>query len=240
MADVLTPLKRYDVGPVKAHVQTIANFIGNKFGLKTIYGWRASDPFPDHPSGHALDFMISSKEQGDQIAQELIGQANTMGLKYLIWNRQTWNPQRGTWERYTSTGNPHTDHVHATFTDSPASDLGSKLAAYAGGGATPQGLNSDQDFKDSECAMPLKLPKYTGIGPDFGGGKICLLSKVQARVPAATFFFISATVVGLVGVTLLVVYGLKSTSAGNALTSAVSALPAGKLLSKGAKKAGNG
>lgn len=110
----------YNLPNVQPPVVAAANEIGAKFGLKTIGGWRKSDPFPDHPSGLALDLMVNnmpnSMTLGDQIAQYLIDNAKRLNLKYLIWNGRTWNPTRGTWAPYTATSNKHTDHVHATFT----------------------------------------------------------------------------------------------------------------------------
>lgn len=110
---------KYKLGPVKAHVARVADLVGNYFNLKTIGGWRASDPYPDHPAGLALDFMIddipNGTAVGDQIAAILIQYAAAFRIKYIIWNRRSWNPERGTWEAYTSTSNPHTNHVHASF-----------------------------------------------------------------------------------------------------------------------------
>lgn len=110
----------YNLPNVQPPVVAAANEIGGKFGLKTIGGWRKYDQFPDHPNGLALDLMINNMPNGhalgDQIAQYLIDNAKRLNLKYLIWNRRTWNTERGTWKPYTSTDNPHTDHVHATFT----------------------------------------------------------------------------------------------------------------------------
>lgn len=109
---------RYKLGPVKPHVARVADLIGGYFGLKTIGGWRANDPYPDHPAGLALDFMIddipNGKAVGDQIAAIVMQYAAAWRVEYLIWNRRTWNPKRGTWLPYQGS-NPHTDHVHVTF-----------------------------------------------------------------------------------------------------------------------------
>lgn len=110
----------YNLPHVKPHVVNAANEVGTRFGLKTIGGWRPRDQFPDHPSGLALDYMINNaggRQTGQNVADYLVANAKRLGVKYLIWNRQSWNPERGTWARYTSTDNPHTDHVHATFKD---------------------------------------------------------------------------------------------------------------------------
>jgi hypothetical protein len=125
---------QYSLGPVKPLTEQAAYLLGPMFGIKDIGGWRQSDPFPDHPSGHALDFMIPVKGDttvGNALAKYAQDNAGQLGVKYIVWNRQTWNPKRGTWQPYTSTSNPHTDHVHITFNDT--TDAGSTtLAALAG------------------------------------------------------------------------------------------------------------
>lgn len=121
-------MTEYSLPHVKPWVVDAANEIGTRFGIKTEGGWRASDPFPDHPSGLAVDFMINDIPNGHQIGEELsqfvAANAKRLGVKYEIWNARSWNPTRGTWAPYTSTDNPHTDHVHVTFLP----------AAPAGGG----------------------------------------------------------------------------------------------------------
>lgn len=112
----------YNLGPVKSWVESAAYYLGPKYGITSIGGWRATDPFPDHPSGHALDFMVSDRTRGDALAADAIANARQLGVKYIIWQRQVWTADRG-WHPYTSTGNPHTDHVHVTFNDQPGSGV---------------------------------------------------------------------------------------------------------------------
>lgn len=112
----------YNLGPVKPHVRAAAESVGPRFGISTIYGWRASDPYPDHPSGLALDFMTSSMATGTALAQFLIDNAAALGIDYIIWNRRSWNSRRKTWATYTGS-NPHTDHVHATFFATPGTGI---------------------------------------------------------------------------------------------------------------------
>lgn len=181
---------RYNLGPVKPWVETAAYFLGPRHNIKTIGGWRASDPFPDHPSGHALDFMITTKQQGDELASDAIANAQALGVKYIIWNRQTWNPQEG-WQPYTSTSNPHTDHVHITFNDQPGTGEPN---------ATPAGYQLAS--VDDACAMKLSIPLK---------GETCLLSKDAVRSLLGLSLIGAAIVVGLVGVVVLVAYGLKAT-----------------------------
>jgi hypothetical protein len=114
-------MTQYNLGPVLPWTEEVANRIGPLFGIKTIGGWRQSDPFPDHPSGHALDFMVfEDTAKGDAIAQYLIDHADELGVKYIVWNRRSWNSSRRTWVPYSEPGQgPHTDHVHVTLYDKP-------------------------------------------------------------------------------------------------------------------------
>lgn len=69
----------------------------------------------DHNTGDALDIGIKSKEQGEQIAQKLLKEAADRNIKYVIWNRQIWNPSvSNQWRPYNG-DNPHDTHVHVSF-----------------------------------------------------------------------------------------------------------------------------
>lgn len=111
------------LGPVKPHVKVAAEALAARFGIKTMYGWRPVDPFPDHPSGLAVDFMISNlpngRAVGDSLAAYAIENSAALSVKYIIWYRRVWNSTRKTWVPYTSSPNPHTDHVHITFLPTP-------------------------------------------------------------------------------------------------------------------------
>jgi hypothetical protein len=129
------------LGPVKPWVKTAANSLAARFGIRTMYGWRPVDPFPDHPSGLAVDFMVSNlpngRAVGDALAAYAVQNAGPLNIRYIIWYRQSWNDSRKTWVKYTSTTNPHTDHVHITFN------------AAAGSGGTESG---------GVTANPVSLP----------------------------------------------------------------------------------
>lgn len=133
------------LGPVKPHVKAAADAIIAQFGIKTVYGWRPADPFPDHPSGLAVDFMINNlsngKAVGDALADYVIKNGVALGVKYLIWYKRSYNIQRGTWEKYTSTTNPHTDHVHVTWNPKPGTGVSTDPAT------TPVGIVDDTKEK---------------------------------------------------------------------------------------------
>ena len=75
----------------------------------------------DHNTGDALDIGIKDESQGTEIAQKLIKEAQDRNIKYIIWNRQIWNPSvSNDWRPY-SGESPHTDHIHVSFNRNPES-----------------------------------------------------------------------------------------------------------------------
>ena len=69
----------------------------------------------DHNTGDALDIGITDLNQGTEIAQKLIKEAQDKNISYIIWNKQIWNPSvSNSWRPYNG-DNPHTSHVHVSF-----------------------------------------------------------------------------------------------------------------------------
>lgn len=82
-----------------------------------IGGYRASDPFPDHPSGQALDIMNTDVPRGDAIKAWLMDNKGLFHLNYTIW-RQKYEPAGGGGNIMEDRGSPtqnHMDHIHALF-----------------------------------------------------------------------------------------------------------------------------
>ncbi|MBF6341577.1 M23 family metallopeptidase [Nocardia abscessus] len=115
--------------------------------ITTIGGWRESDPYPDHPSGRAIDVMIpdyatgEGKALGDSIADYVMAHAGDFHVEYIIW-RQVYRAADGTSnlmdDRGGDTAN-HFDHVHISVT----------------GGGYPDG---------SAITGPTQTPGHAGIG----------------------------------------------------------------------------
>lgn len=91
--------------------------------VKTFYGWRASDPYPDHPSGRAVDQMIPSyrtnADLGYAIAQYYQAHAAEFHINYIIWRQHIWSVSRASegWRYMADRGGDtanHMDHVHIT------------------------------------------------------------------------------------------------------------------------------
>lgn len=84
----------------------------------TLYGRaeRPDNPTSDHPKGLALDVMTTDPAVASRVIRTFKG---LTGAKYWIWNRQIgslsrlWVPRAYTGEG--AGGNPHTDHVHLSW-----------------------------------------------------------------------------------------------------------------------------
>ncbi len=83
------------------------------------YGGYRSGDGGAHGDGRAVDVMISSSEQGDQIAAWVRQNYQVLGVSEIIWSQQIWTVERSSegwrWmeDRGSTTAN-HYDHVHIT------------------------------------------------------------------------------------------------------------------------------
>ena len=102
-------------GHETANVLRAMQFGAAKWGIK-VGGWRATGSVPnsDHPKGLAVDYMIRSGGQGNEISSYFLQNAAQWGVKYIIWNRHINTLDGRGWRNY-SGPNPHTDHVHVSF-----------------------------------------------------------------------------------------------------------------------------
>lgn len=96
--------------------------------IKDVGGWRPSDPFPDHPSGRAVDIMMPNAGApkdvplGNAIAKYFQENAAEYGIYYMIWRQRIWKATDpvGQWTGMSDRGSPtanHMDHVHISVTD---------------------------------------------------------------------------------------------------------------------------
>lgn len=100
---------------------------------------RASDPYPDHPSGLAMDIMMPGGctgltspdwKLGNSVAKFFCENHKRFGVSYIIWQQKIWNAKteepkpptewRGMSDRGSCTAN-HQDHVHITYFAHPNS-----------------------------------------------------------------------------------------------------------------------
>ena len=90
--------------------------------------WRQAS-YGEHPKGRACDFSASAggfedhdaygsdKQYGDNVAGWFVANADALGVMYIIWYRQIWEPGNG-WSSYDGGGSPaadHTNHVHVSI-----------------------------------------------------------------------------------------------------------------------------
>ena len=96
--------------------------------VEIVGGWRPSDPYPDHPSGRAVDIMMPDGGSGDDvalgddIARYYQENAAAYGIYYMIWRQRIWKAGEpvGQWTSMADRGSPtanHMDHVHISVTN---------------------------------------------------------------------------------------------------------------------------
>ncbi|MEZ2123003.1 peptidoglycan DD-metalloendopeptidase family protein [Corynebacterium sp. CCM 9203] len=105
----------------------LQRMIAQKFPQITdIGGWRASDPYPDHPDGRALDVMIPAYttaqgiQLGDSIKDWVYINRQALGVEYVLWRQTSYTGDgvaKPMEDRGSSTAN-HMDHVHITVASS--------------------------------------------------------------------------------------------------------------------------
>ena len=77
---------------------SLVNYIQSNYpGVQSIGGVR-SDPYPDHPSGRAIDVMVGGNTAlGNQIYADIMGNPGRFGISYTLWQTAG-----------------HYDHIHFT------------------------------------------------------------------------------------------------------------------------------
>lgn len=190
---------KYNLGPVKSWVKTAAYFLGPRHDIKVIGGWRKTDQFPDHPTGHAIDLMVPNIATGNSLAQDAINNHVGLGItgkSYLIFNRRVWNDRQG-WHPYTSTSNPHTDHVHITMWNAGTGVLGGDIPSGGSTATITQGVSLTTVSVDEKCAWQIK--------------SVCVISKTAFRQILGGLIITTGVGVGILGLIMLVTYGMSMT-----------------------------
>lgn len=164
----------------------VARAVAQKFPeVQTIGGWRPSDPFPDHPSGRAVDVMIpdyasgAGKKLGDEIADYLFRNKEAFNIEYLIW-RQQYIPAEGQPSQMEDRGTPtenHFDHVHVTVAGGGMPTPGQKYGPAPEGGGPGVGASTGECVPDgvgdhgralNDGEIPEELRKWIRLG-----GQVC-------------------------------------------------------------------
>jgi hypothetical protein len=103
------------LGGVKPWVADAAEFLGCLFGRPTMLGVGGRGGASDHPTGLAVDFMVSSAV-GDRLAACALRNKDALGITYVIWKQRInyGSGWKGMEDRGSATAN-HMDHVHVSF-----------------------------------------------------------------------------------------------------------------------------
>lgn len=112
----------YNSAGMQPQTAAFQSQVGNAFGISNIGGYRNSND--DHGQGLAVDVMVDSAAQGDQVAQYAVDNMANNNISYVIWQQRfyspvnniygpanTWNPMP---DRGSATQN-HMDHVHVSM-----------------------------------------------------------------------------------------------------------------------------
>ncbi|HEY9291908.1 MAG TPA: SH3 domain-containing protein [Microlunatus sp.] len=106
---------------IKVHRAICANF-----PQVSSYGGVRPDSLPEHPSGRALDAMISDSSVGWEIANWVRAHRQELGVSQVLYAQHIWTVQRSSegWRSFPDRGSAtanHYDHVHVTVYGNAAS-----------------------------------------------------------------------------------------------------------------------
>ncbi|TWT09855.1 LysM domain-containing protein [Streptococcus sp. sy004] len=114
----------YNSAGMQAQTAAFQSQVGNEFGISNIGGYRNSND--DHGQGLAVDIMVDSAAQGDQVAQYAVDNIANNDIAYVIWQQRFYSPVNNiygpanTWnlmpDRGSATQN-HMDHVHVSMNE---------------------------------------------------------------------------------------------------------------------------
>jgi hypothetical protein len=127
------PQKTCDPSP-KPGVTGLRDILNSAYGRHDSgIGYPCGPGVSEHKEGRALDYMLNyanpaQRSQAEDIVNWLLAtdrhgnrhaNARRLGIMYLIWNRRIWGSYRAAsdgdgWRPYTGS-NPHTDHIHLSF-----------------------------------------------------------------------------------------------------------------------------
>lgn len=167
--DTTKAIAKYNLGPVREVTARAVAVLAPQFQIETVGGHRPSDPFPDHPSGLAADFMVpitgEGRATGERLAQYLTENAAAFKVEYILWQQHSWYPDRG-WRPMEDRGSPtanHADHVHVTFAGTKSSGaLPAASACIASEGGAQIGGSGSR-------VTPAEGPITSGFGPRNAG-----------------------------------------------------------------------
>jgi len=178
----------------KPGIKDLRTLFDKTYGKHTAFVGRACDVggTSEHKEGRALDYMLNVNNAGERaIANDFLNwllatdqygnrhaMARRLGVMYIIWNRQQWRAYRpgDGWQSYGGS-NPHTDHIHISFSWAGALK---QTSWWTGGGGGPTGTltgrlpDINQDGKaDIIGRLSNGVAQVShGTGPDLFAGAV--------------------------------------------------------------------
>ena len=159
----------YGVGGIRLWAGELQRLIKQLFpAIHEVGGYRAYDPYPDHPSGEAVDVMIPGWNTkagvllGNRVKDFAMRNARPLHVDYAIWRQAMWYPGRSP-QGMTDRGSPtqnHFDHVHIRVQrggggpDIPGMMPGGRLS-LGGAAGYPAG---DMGIRVSGQYLPIAYP----------------------------------------------------------------------------------
>lgn len=121
-------------GGLLAGTRELGDFLETAFSGSSGYGGYSCRPntantsqLSVHGTGRAIDVMIpmvggdADNAAGDQLANYLVANAERIGVQFIIWDRNSWNPSRSVPKLRAYNGpNPHIDHIHVELSPEAA------------------------------------------------------------------------------------------------------------------------
>jgi len=147
----------------------------------------------EHKEGRAWDWMLDGGDYADQVAgtravnwllADDAVNARRLGVMYLIWNRRIWSAHDAAtgWRPY-DYGDPHTSHVHFSFSWAGAE----KRTSWWTGKVAPTEFGPCQEFVDEPAPAygdQVNLSPCPAPGPARSRGKLELNSAPADPAPA--------------------------------------------------------
>lgn len=139
--------------------------------LETIGGWRESDPFPDHPSGQAVDIMIpdptsdKGRALGNEINHWVWKNKDAFNVTYTIWRQTLYSDGAESGKPMEDRGGDtanHVDHVHVTTKG------GGKNNGQAGSAPARDGDGASKDADDKSVTSGSCAANSAGGAPGQG------------------------------------------------------------------------
>lgn len=153
--------------------------------INDIGGYRANDPYPEHPSGRALDVMTPDLKTGDEVNGWVHANSKKFPIEHTLWKqkfRPQGDPNGSPMEDRGSPTQNHMDHVHAWYKEQAANPDKVPEGLVGFDGMTPEDKRSWLQKKVEEIIEKMGKGIKSLIGDTYGGKEGSFL-----QIPGAFF-----------------------------------------------------